>query len=198
MPVGDFLTRLTVWLALAAYAIGTACIVRSSFTRARWIWTLGCAFYLAHVLCAFGFFHNWSHTAAYVETAHQTRELVGWNWGAGIFVNYLFTLVWLADVLWWWLAPATSEFGVPASAGQASLAPGARVRERTPDRLKAGLRTQRRSPAASAMLHGFFFFMVFNGAVVFGHGPVRWYGVAICAAVAYLWARKFHERRALK
>jgi hypothetical protein len=166
MHTGDFLTKLTIWLALAAYAIGTALIVRSPASpRSRVLWTLGCGFYLAHIVCAFGFFHHWSHAAAYDETARQTRELVGWNWGGGLFVNYLFTLVWGADVLWWCLAPA----------GHA-----------------------RRSPPATALIHGFFFFMIFNGTVVFGHGPVRWYGAAICAAVAFLWVQKFRARAAAK
>ncbi len=165
MTTGEFLTKLTVWLALAAYAIGTALIVRSPSPRTRVVWTLGCGFYVAHVLCAFGFFHHWSHTAAYEETARQTRELVGWHWGGGLFVNYLFTLVWLADVLWWWLAP---------------------------------LGHARRSAVATALLHGFFFFMVFNGTVVFGRGPVRWYGAAICGTVVFLWARNFHRRCAAK
>ena len=156
MTNGDLLTRLFIWLALAAYAIATALIVRCDSARARWAWTLGCGFYFAHVVCAFAFFHHWSHAAAYVETARQTRELVGWDWGGGIFANYLFTVVWLADVLWWWLAPAAHA---------------------------------RRSRAATALLHGFFFFMVFNGTVVFGNGPVRWYGAAICAWVAWLWVR---------
>src|SRR4051812_41967809 len=105
MTAGELATKLTVWLALAAYAVATAILVRSPASpRARGLWTLGCGFYLAHVLCAFGFFHHWSHGAAYQATARQTRELVGWEWGGGLFVNYLFTAIWVADVLWWWFA----------------------------------------------------------------------------------------------
>ena len=29
------------------------------------------------------------------------------GWRGGIYVNYVFLLVWLADVCWWWIAPAT-------------------------------------------------------------------------------------------
>lgn len=166
MHTGDLLTKLTAWLALAAYAVGTGFLVRSPASpRARLVWTLGCGFYLAHVVCAFGFFHHWSHAAAYDETARQTRELIGWNWGGGIFVNYLFTLVWLADVLWWWLTPAGHL---------------------------------RRSHTATALIHGFFFFMVFNGTVVFGHDPVQWYGALVCAVVAGLWWRKLRASAAAK
>ncbi len=41
-----------------------------------------------------------------------------------------------------------------------------------------------RSPAVTWTVHAFFFFMVFNGTVVFGQGPVRWLGVAISLLLA--------------
>ena len=66
---------------------------------------LGCAFFVAHVVCAFSFYHHWSHAAAYLETARQTGEMTGFRWGGGIFLNYLIAAAWAADVLWWWLAP---------------------------------------------------------------------------------------------
>ena len=31
------------------------------------------------------------------------------GFGPGIFVSYLFTLLWMADVAYWWLAPAGYE-----------------------------------------------------------------------------------------
>ena len=159
MNRGELLTRLTVWLALCAYALGAAMLLLARErprlpARARWAWTLGCAFFLAHVVCAFGYFHGWSHAAAYSETARQTAELTGLRWGGGLFLNYVFAAAWLADVLWWWLAPASFA---------------------------------RRSPRLTAAWQGFFFFMVFNGTIVFGNGPVRWLGMAICAGLAVLW-----------
>ena len=39
----------------------------------------------------------------------------------------------------------------------------------------------------TAVWQGFFFFMVLNGTIVFGKGPVRWLGVLICAGLAVLW-----------
>ena len=67
---------------------------------------MGCVAYLGHVYSAFQFYHGWSHASAFEETARQTRETVGWEVGEGLFVSYFFTLVWLADVIWWWLAGA--------------------------------------------------------------------------------------------
>ena len=39
---------------------------------------------------------------AYHETARQTGEVLGLNWGGGLYVNYFFTLAWVIDVLWRW------------------------------------------------------------------------------------------------
>jgi len=164
MDKGDFLTRLTIWLALCGYAAGAGTLLLAR-RRPRWMagarlaWTLGCAFFLAHVASAFTYFHHWSHEAAYRETALETSELTGLNWGGGIYLNYLFTLAWLADVGWWWLAPKSYAA---------------------------------RSSGITASLHGFFFFMVFNGTVVFGDGPVRWFGVLICGGLNVLW---WHARQ---
>jgi biotin transporter BioY len=37
--------------------------------------------------------------------------------------------------------------------------------------------------------HGFALFMIFNGTVVFGRGPIRWVGAAICGIVVLAWFR---------
>ena len=39
---------------------------------------------------------------AYRDTARQTKELLGLDWGGGLYVNYFFTLAWVIDVLWRW------------------------------------------------------------------------------------------------
>ena len=28
--------------------------------------------------------------------------MIGFDWGGGLYLNYLFTIVWIADVVWWW------------------------------------------------------------------------------------------------
>jgi len=163
MNGGELLTRLSIWLAVIAYATAASLLLLSRGRPpwrgcARWAWTLGCAFFLVHILCAFAYFHHWSHAAAYRETARQTGEITGWPWGGGIYFNYVFAAAWLADVLWWWLAP----------------------------------RSFAHRPAwLSAIWHGFFFFMVFNATIVFGHGPVRALGAIICLTLATLW---LHQR----
>src|SRR5262245_2474010 len=100
----------TIWIVRAAailYAAGLALWLvntcASGHKRARLAWTLGCLCFVAHVFGAFQYFHHWSHAAAYIETARQTRELTGWESGSGLYFNYAFLAVWVIDALWWWV-----------------------------------------------------------------------------------------------
>jgi len=107
MSRGEWITRATIWLALGCYFVAEAIRLRSPRAEgwrraARGCWTLGCAAYLAHVVAAFGSYHGWSHAAAYRDTARQTKELFGWDWGGGLFANYFFTFCWVVDVADWW------------------------------------------------------------------------------------------------
>jgi hypothetical protein len=101
---GETLTRWTVRLSLLLYAATLALRLSRPARRrpARGLWTLGCLLFLAHVAAAFHYFHGWSHRRAWAETARQTGEMFGTDWGGGLYLNYLFTLAWAADVAWWW------------------------------------------------------------------------------------------------
>jgi hypothetical protein len=104
MSKGEFFTRFTIWVTLAGYCAGVALFALSRKGRAvRLVWTISCISLLAHVACAFHFYHGWSHDAAYRETARQTAELFGLNWGGGLYINYALMAGWVIDVLWWWL-----------------------------------------------------------------------------------------------
>ncbi|MBL8234466.1 MAG: hypothetical protein JNL98_38570 [Bryobacterales bacterium] len=70
--------------------------------EARLLWTAGCLLYLVHVWSAFEYKHAWSHAKAVEDTARQTADMSGVNWGGGVWFNYVFTLIWSADVIWWW------------------------------------------------------------------------------------------------
>ena len=150
--VGDFLTRAWVWLALLGYGISTIVLLLRRETRlARWVWGLAAIAFVVHVACAFHFFHSWSHEAAFVETARQTKELTGFDSGSGLYLNYVFTLIWIADAVWWYVV------------GDA--------------------RYLLRSKWLVVALHGFFLFMIVNGTIVFGRGPVRAFGAVLVAAI---------------
>lgn len=63
---------------------------------ARGLWSVGWLLLLAHVACAFHFVHHWQHASAVAATARQTAELVGWEFGGGVYFNYAFALLWTA------------------------------------------------------------------------------------------------------
>ena len=159
MSQGELLTRLTVWIALAGYALGVTGILVARQNQmwqawARWAWTMGCLALLAHTACAFHFYHAWSQTAAYRETARQTAAVTGFDWGGGLFINYGFIAAWVMDVAWWW----------------------------------RGLEAYRRRPRALVIVwQSIFMFMVFNATVVFKTGPLRWIGLVMCLSIALLW-----------
>ena len=165
MDTGEFLTRGTIWVSIAGYAIGSVIFAMSSPSRrsatwdaaARVIWTIACASLIAHFISAFQFYHDWSHAAAYADTARQTREAFGFNWGGGVFINYALLITWMLDVAWWW---------------------------------RSGLDSYRKRPLPLVVAwHGFLIFIIFNATVVFGDGIVRWIGLAICLLLALSWLR---------
>jgi hypothetical protein len=94
-------------LATVAWALGEALMRRRpEFDRlARASWTAGIALALVHVFLAFQFVYGWDHDAAIEATTRQTAEVVEVSFRGGIFVNYAFLLIWVADVCWWWLSP---------------------------------------------------------------------------------------------
>lgn len=79
--------------------LASLCRECRSLRMIRWYWTLGLISYLVHVAVAFHYFHQWSHRVA-VEYTQRTS-----GFGSGIYASYLFSLVWLADVLMAWMSP---------------------------------------------------------------------------------------------
>lgn len=61
--------------------------------------------FVAHVLTAFHYAYRWNHNEAIRITAQQTEELLGKAFGQGLYFNYLFLLLWIADVTFWWCRP---------------------------------------------------------------------------------------------
>jgi hypothetical protein len=106
---GEALTRDTIRLALAWYGVALILMMRLDANDwrgrkirgrvARWCWTWGVICFLVHLAMAFHFYHHWSHAHAF----EHTRQISGI--GEGIYVSYLFTWLWISDVLWWWTQP---------------------------------------------------------------------------------------------
>lgn len=99
----SLLVRGTAWLSFAFYIATLYGWLRWQSTaikhqRLRWLWSLGCTVFMIHVACAFHLVHHWSHQAAWEATRLQG------GYGDGVYLNYLVMIIWLADVVWWWLA----------------------------------------------------------------------------------------------
>jgi hypothetical protein len=106
--VGDELIVWTVrvgMICFAAVLAGWASgVCRLQTVRGmRRLWSIGWGLMLGHFLAAFHFHHGWSHAHAVAETARKTFELIGWEFGGGVYFNYLFLLGWGMDVALWWL-----------------------------------------------------------------------------------------------
>lgn len=63
------------------------------------VWFSSWLLCVIHVACAYHFEHRWSQAAALKHTAEMTDRVVGWYWAGGLYVNYLFLLLWGRDVL---------------------------------------------------------------------------------------------------
>jgi hypothetical protein len=92
----------TIAVATIAWALGTSLASRG------W-WTVGAIAAFLHIAAAFHMFHHWSHQSAVLATARQTGAVTGVFRGEGVFFNYAFLVVWLADAAWWWLGPSSHE-----------------------------------------------------------------------------------------
>lgn len=151
---GEWLTRLSIWLAVAAWGVVMAHWLadRNWGRLARGIWTFGWFASVAHLVLAFVFFYEGSHARGIEETARQTEEVTGVRTGVGLWLNYLFCAWWGLDVLRWW----RSGCGWIKGTGH--------------------WRTW--------VFQCFLAFMIFNGTVVFGHGVGQWVGGVLFVVLA--------------
>jgi hypothetical protein len=89
------------WFAAVAVGVASrdpALVGVLGAPEVRLLYTWGCGMCLLHVAVAFHVAHAWSHNAAW-EHVDQTG-----GFGAGLYANYLFVAVWVADVIWAWVS----------------------------------------------------------------------------------------------
>ena len=162
-------TRITadVALTLALPALALRLAPRGESSAWAWrLWTAALAVYLLHVAAAFHYVHGWSHAEAVAHAIKRTYEVTGIATGVGIWINYGFTLVWLADVLLW-------------RADQ--------LRSQRADATRPMWLAILRAPAIRGIWIAFFLFMAFNATMVFEGGVTRAYFAALfTAATAYV------------
>lgn len=98
------LVYLTAHWAVGVWVLGSALMIRlpadqwKTWSAARLVvqlaWFVGAWSMLCHVAVAFQHVHDWSHESAFRDTAKTAGV------GEGVYVNYLFVAVWLADASW--------------------------------------------------------------------------------------------------
>jgi hypothetical protein len=101
------LVRATMLIAAVLWAWAEVLKIRRprDVEPARRMWTAAAVLALFHAALAFDASYGWSHAAAFEDTARRTAAVTGVAWGGGLFVNYLFVGLWLADAAWWWVDP---------------------------------------------------------------------------------------------
>jgi hypothetical protein len=98
----------TIWISILLFVLGEA--AKRGHPPRRWawhVWGLGALLCAVHMLLAMGIRHGWSHQSAIEATAAQTRAVYGLNWGGGVYVNYAFLSLWMAELIWWRASPVT-------------------------------------------------------------------------------------------
>ena len=101
---------VTIWIALILFVVGEFESRTSPNLRpaARLLFLLGAVLCVVHLLIAMQTVHAWDHRAAVAATAAQTAQVYGVRWGGGVYVNYVFAAVWIADALQRVMSPASA------------------------------------------------------------------------------------------
>ena len=96
----------TIWVAMVLFVAGETGKRRAPHSPWPWrAWTIGAVFCAAHMVIAMGFHHGWSHEHAIRETAARSAAVYGFGWSGGLYVNYAFLILWIAETLWWAVDP---------------------------------------------------------------------------------------------
>lgn len=105
--MGELIILWAARVAMLLYVAGIVGRLTGHWRLARAAWSVGSLALVVHVAAALAFVHHWDLDSAYAEVAQQTADTYGLDWGGGVYINFLFNAVWLADAGWWCLAPAS-------------------------------------------------------------------------------------------
>jgi len=161
MTSGEFCTKATIWLAVSAYVWGTILLLRTrGFAKAP---AAARAIWTVGCLCFLAHvgcaFDSYHHWSHAAAYEETARQTKAITGWNSGFGLYLNYAFGAA-----WLAEAVWWWLSPKTLA-------------------------RRSRAVVAWWHGFYAFMVLNGTIVFGHGPVRWLGVGVVAGMGWVMCR---------
>jgi hypothetical protein len=96
----------TIAAAMIAWALTECCrLAAAQLHLARAVWTVGALAMVIHAAAAFALVYEGSQDVALAAVARQTAGITGVKTGAGLYVNYAFIAIWIADAAWWWTVP---------------------------------------------------------------------------------------------
>ena len=168
------MVNLTIWISLAFYAsaVAVSFLVTDDMKQLkiyRILWSLGCAFALIHVFCAFQFVHYWDHQVAVKHTILETERVTGFRFEYGIYFNYLFLLVWTVDCV---------------------KLRNARPRKTNPNRKPGEPGEPEESGAThsvwSRFVHVYMLLIIVSATIIFEDGPIRYISLIALALLALL------------
>lgn len=98
----EFILLWSIRISLLCYAGNLALLLtHQHVSMRRWINLAGFLLIVIHVVAAYQS-HDWSHANAVEQTAADTEQTIGISFGAGIYFNHLFVILWLVDVIGDW------------------------------------------------------------------------------------------------
>ena len=164
--MAEWWTRITIWIAVSCYALGTSTLFLRTTEEPKWLrWVWAAG---AELL--------WVHALLAFGAFYQ------WS----LAVAYAETARQTAELTGWQSGAglyANFVFGIVWTADAVFLW------------LKGWQRYRQRRRWLTVVVHGYLAFIVFNGTVVFGAGPVRWFGVAVFSWLAVCVLRSWAARR---
>jgi hypothetical protein len=100
----------TIWAAAALFVAGEVAKVQLTgrVREEAWkAWALGVALCAIHMALAMWLRYGWHHDEAVRQTAAQAAAVYGVTWRGGLYVNYLFLIIWAGDTVWWGASPVS-------------------------------------------------------------------------------------------
>lgn len=91
-----FTVLLPVWLSMACWFAGLSFRISRRGDLYAGCWLIGAIFMIVHILGSYGVVHQWSHAAAIEATRVDSLRTTGIEAGWGVYVNLVFTTVWMA------------------------------------------------------------------------------------------------------
>jgi hypothetical protein len=103
--MGQSVIYASIWLSFAYYWLSLLLWPYSvaGWTLFRVLRSFAAICLAIHFAVALHVVHQWSHAAAWDETARRTESAIGIAVGVGVYFNYFLVLGWLLQSLWCWL-----------------------------------------------------------------------------------------------